>query len=215
MAGMGESVGEIDVVLLKKRTPTGLAGRKWVRRLFGLPEATYDRLGGIQTIPLYYGLCVPIGRDRASLDANISTALCPSHRRWFLIIQAGDVSRCHAVATFDQNGGCYRLSDLGSTNGTYVCRLLKRAGRGSCVVVGLNDSDKGGKPLYLDRDRRLEVNEPVDWFSGQYCFLGESALIRLRLFGGPQELGRPKQAADMGTMIIDLAGSVSSQTIRE
>jgi len=82
-------------------------------------------------------------------------------------------------------------------------------------VLGLGDSDKGGKPLYLDRGRRLQVNEPVDWFSGQYCFLGESALIRLRLFGLPQTLGRPKQAADMGTMIIDLAGSVSSQTIRE
>jgi hypothetical protein len=55
----------------------------------------------------------------------------------------------------------------------------------------------------------------VDWYSGQYALLGESALLRLRLFGVPQVLGRPKSEADKGTMIVDLEGSVSSQVIRE
>ena len=215
MVSAQESIGEIDVMLLKKRTPTGLARSKWIRRLVGLPEATYERRGGIQTIALYSGFCVPIGRDRGSLDAAISAELCPSYRRWFLIIQAGDVSRCHALATSDPSGGCYRLSDLGSTNGTYLCMPLDRAKRGSCGVVGLDQGDRKGKPLYLDRGSRLKVDAPVDWFSGQYCFLGESALIRLRLFGVPQTLSRPKSEADMGTMIVDLGGSVSSQIIHK
>jgi hypothetical protein len=70
-----------------------------------------------------------------------------------------------------------------------------------------------GTSVYLLRGRRLQTDQPVDWYSGQYCFLGESALLCLRLFGVPQTLSRPKSESDMGTMIVDLDGSVSSQII--
>jgi len=190
--GQQESIGKIEVILLREK------GRKRGKRLLGGPEAEYERHGGVQTIDLFPGYCVPIGRDRNALNTGIPATICPVYRRWFLIVDAGDISRCHAIATFDGSRGCYQLMDLGSTNGTYLCETLNRAKRGCCTVTGLELPGQPSRSLHLLKGDRLEANQSGDWHDGQYCFLGESALLRLHLFkkqqvseggGGKREKG--------------------------
>jgi hypothetical protein len=163
----------------------------------------------VQTIDLYPGFCVPIGRDKNALNACLPASFCPAYRRWFLIIDTGDVSRCHAVAMFDQACGCYQLTDLGSTNGTYVCETLARARRGSTVVTGLGLPGHSLRPLRLNKGSRLEKGQAANWHDGQYCLIGESALLRLHLFEVPKaESGGQRQAeGEAGTLIIGPEGN--------
>jgi hypothetical protein len=205
--GQQESIGQIEVILLREK------GRKRGKRLLGGPEAEYERRGGVQTIDLFPGFCVPIGRDKNALNAGVSASMCPAYRRWFLIIDGGDISRCHAVATFDESRGCYQLTDLGSTNGTYLCETLSRAKRGCCVVTGLGLPGQPSRSIHLLRGSRLEANQAGDWCDGQYCFLGESALLRLRLFDKPQapEGGVQREKGVTSTLIMGVGGDRDSQ----
>jgi hypothetical protein len=209
--GQQESIGQIEVILLRKKGGSGK--RKRGRGLLGGPEAEFERQGGVQTIDLYPGFCVPIGRDRNALNAGLPASVCPVYRRWFLIIDTGDVSRCHAVAMFDAGCGCYQLTDLGSTNGTFMCETLSRAKRGCIVVSGLGLPGQPSQTLHLLRGDRLEANQAANWYDGQYCFIGESALLRLSLFEMPQAQEARAQGQEegkTGTLIIDAKGNPAS-----
>jgi hypothetical protein len=204
--GQQESIGKIEVILLREK------GHKRGKRLLGGPEAEYERHGGVQTIDLFLGYCVPIGRDRNALNTSIPASICPVYRRWFLIVDAGDISRCHAIATFDGSRGCYQLTDLGSTNGTYLCETLNRAKRGCCTITGLELPGQPPRSLHLFKGDRLEANQSGDWYDGQYCFLGESALLRLQLLKKPQvsESGGGKREKGVtSTLIVGSDGKLA------
>jgi hypothetical protein len=210
--GQQESIGQIEVILLRQKGAGGGKKRGPGKRLLGGPEAEYARQGGVQTIDLFPGYCIPIGRDRNALNAGVPVSVCPVYRRWFLTIDAGDISRCHALALFDMARGCYRLTDLGSTNGTFLCETLKKARRGSCVITGLGLPGQPSHSLYLEKHNRLEVSEWADWHDGQYCILGESALLRLHVFEKPQASEGQVQGEKgvTSTLVVGPDGKIAS-----
>lgn len=209
MAQQRRIMGEIDVMFLVRQQPRGLRKFAWFRRLLRLPDKEYRRWGPIQTTSLLPGYCILIGRDESSLHEGISERICPAYRRWFLIINADDVSRRHAVAAYYEPGGYYHLYDLGSANGLFLCQTSDRAVPGSLAVTRLDVAGESKQALHLIKGPRLLENQPLPWVNQQYCFLGQSTLLRLRIFGAPQM----RKQDGVGTRILVKPDGIDSSVI--